>query len=254
MSFEKRFSLEGKTVLVTGASSGIGRGIAIACAKMGARVVLTGRGEMRLAETLSQMPPALGTSEAHVAFSCDLLAEGAFDALVATVPVPLDGIVHAAGINKRMPCAFVKESDMHAIFSTDLNVPILLQKILLKKKKLRDGGSVVFISSLAAWRPSHGNAVYGAAKAGLSAYARNLALELAPRKIRVNSVLPGMVWTNILKNTKIDESAYKENEKTYPLGRYGTPEDIAGLVVFLISDASSWLTGTEINIDGGAGL
>lgn len=252
MSNYNPFSLCGKTVLVTGASSGIGRGIALECAKMGARVVLTGRNEERLRETLSQMPSAENT-EAHLVVPADLTNTESIDALVAQLPT-LNGVVQNAGINKRMTCQFIKENDMQNILRTNLESPILLQKALLKKKKIADGGSVVFTASLAVWQQTPGNAVYSASKAGILAYARTLALELAPKKIRVNSILPGMVWTDILNNTKIDLETYKENEKSYPLGRYGVPEDIAPLAVYLLSDVSSWMTGTSVNIDGGASL
>lgn len=246
------FSLCGKTVLVTGASSGIGRGIAVECAKMGARVVLTGRNEERLRETLSQMPLAENT-EAHLVVPADLTDTESIDALVAQLP-KLDGVVQNAGINKRMTCQFIKEGDMQNILRTNLESPILLQKALLKKKKIADGGSAVFTASLAARQQTPGNAVYSASKAGIIAYAKTLAVELASRKIRVNCILPGMVWTDILNNTKIDIETYRENEKTYPLGRYGVPADISPLAVYLLSDCSSWMTGTTINIDGGAGV
>lgn len=252
MSAYNPFSLSGKTILVTGASSGIGRGIAVECAKMGARVVLTGRNEERLRETLSQMPLAENT-EAHLIIPADLTSTESIDALVAQLPL-LNGVVQNAGINKRMTCQFIKEGDMQSILRTNLESPILLQKSLLKKKKIADGGSVVFTASLAAHQQTPGNAVYSTSKAGIIAYAKTLAVELASKKIRVNSILPGMVWTDILNNTKIDIEMYKENEKSYPLGRYGVPADIAPLAVYLLSDASSWMTGTEINIDGGAGL
>lgn len=251
MSVYNPFSLSGKTILVTGASSGIGRGIAVECAKMGARVVLTGRNEERLRETLDAMPPS--ASEAHLAIPADLTDVGAIDVLVAQLPL-LNGVVQNAGINKRMTCQFVKEADMQNILRTNLEAPILLQKALLKKKKIADGGSVVFITSRAVDRPSVGNSIYSAAKAGLASYARVLTLEVAIKKIRVNCIAPGMVWTELLNNTKVDIETYKENEKSYPLGRYGVPADIAPLAVYLLSDTSSWMTGTEININGGAGL
>lgn len=251
MSVYNPFSLSGKTILVTGASSGIGRGIAVECAKMGARVVLTGRNEERLRETLDAMPPS--ASEAHLAIPADLTDVGAIDVLVAQLPL-LNGVVQNAGINKRMTCQFVKEADMQNILRTNLEAPILLQKALLKKKKIADGGSVVFTASLAARQQTPGNAVYSTSKAGIVAYAKTLAVEIASKKIRVNCILPGMVWTDILNNTKIDIEMYKENEKSYPLGRYGVPADIAPLAVYLLSDASSWMTGTSIQITGGAHL
>ena len=246
------FSLRGKTILVTGASSGIGREIAYECAKMGAHIVVSGRNVERLKATLAEISVATGNEE-HLAVPADLADSSGIEALVANLPV-LNGVVHNAGINKRMTCQFIKEGDMQNILRTNLESPVLLQKSLLKKKKVADGGSIVFTASLAALRQTPGNAVYSASKAGIIAYAKTLAVELASRRIRVNSILPGMVWTNILSNTKIDIETYKENEKTYPLGRYGVPADIAPLAVYLLSDASSWMTGTSINIDGGAGM
>lgn len=243
------FSLKGKTVLVTGASSGIGRAVAVECAKLGARVFVSGRDESRLAETLA----LLGDGNAHESIAAELTDAAARDALADRVPA-LNGVVQNAGINRRMPCRFIKEADSERIFRTNLEAPILLQKALLRKKKLAAGASVVFTASLAALRPSTGNAVYAATKAGVIAYARVAALELAPQKIRVNCILPGMVRTNILNEPALDADAYAENEKSVPLGRYGVPADIAPLVAFLLSDASSWMTGTAINIDGGAGL
>ena len=243
------FSLKGKTVLVTGASSGIGLAVAVDCSRAGARVIITGRNEERLAETLAAL-----AGDGHLSVPADLTDAAAPAALAAAVPAPLDGLVQNAGINKRMPCQFVKEADMQRILRTNLEAPILLQKALLKKKRLADGASVVFTASLAALRPSAGNAVYGATKAAIIAYARNAALELAPRRIRVNCILPGMVWTDILADTALGTDAYKENEKTVPLGRYGVPADIAPLAVYLLSDASAWMTGTAVTIDGGAGL
>lgn len=243
------FSLAGKTVLVTGASSGIGRGIALECAKMGARVVATGRSAERLAETLAELPPA-ASGEEHLAVPADLTDAAAVDALVASLPT-LNGIVQNAGVNKRMTCAFIKETAMRLILRTNFEAPVLLQKALLKKKKIADGGSVVFMTSRAVERPTIGNAVYSATKGALAAYAQVLALELAPRKIRVNCIAPGMVWTELFSKSPLSRDDYEKDEKTYPLGRYGVPADIAPLAVYLLSDASSWMTGAHIPLDGG---
>lgn len=246
------FSLNGKTVLVTGASSGIGRGIAIECAKMGARVVITGRNLERLNATLAEMPVAEG-AEAHLAVPADLTDSSEIDTLVAQLPV-LNGVVQNAGMNKRMTCQFIKETDMQTILKTNLEAPVLLQKALLKKKKIAEGGSVVFLASRAVNRPTVGNSIYSATKGGIVAYAQVLALEVAPKKIRANCISPGMVWTELLDNSPLSKETYEEDAKKYPLGRYGVPEDISPLAVYLLSDASSWMTGTQINIDGGASL
>ncbi len=246
------FSLAGKTVLVTGASSGIGRGIAVECARMGARVVATGRNAERLAETLAGMPSA-ASGEEHLAVPADLTDSAAVDALAAQLPM-LDGIVQNAGINKRATCAFIKEADMRLILRTNFEAPVLLQKALLKKKKIAAGGSVVFTTSLSVEKPTIGNAVYAASKGALAAYAQVLAVELAPKKIRVNCIAPGMVWTELFSKSPLSRDDYEKDEKTYPLGRYGTPADIAPLAVYLLSDASSWMTGSHISLDGGARL
>ena len=239
------FSLECKTILVTGASAGIGKAIAIACAQMGATVILNGRDQLRLQSTLKAL-----AGEGHQAIQADLTdAEGrAF--LVETCP-ELDGLVQCAGIGNRVPCKMIEPEDVSRVMQPNLEAPILLQSELLQAKKIRKGASIVYMASSAATMPSVGNALYSASKGAIIAYARCLAQELAPRQIRVNCISPSMVWTN-LALVGATEDELKEAEKAYLLHRYGQPEDIAPLAVYLLSGASSWMTGSNLEITGGA--
>lgn len=239
------FTLEGKTILVTGASSGIGRGIAIACSKMGGTVVLNGRNEGRLKETLTQMD-----GNAHRIVTADLSCMSQLSDMVASLP-QLDGIVHCAGIGQRVLCKQMKEEDLDVMMGTNFKAPVMLQTEILKQKKLNKGASIVFIASIASESPSVGNSIYCASKGAVISYANCLALELAPRLIRVNCIQPAMVWTDLIFKGGLTEEDLKEDEKKYPLKRYGTPEDIANLSIYMLSDASSWMTGSCVKLTGG---
>lgn len=243
------FSLEGKTILVTGASSGIGRSIAVECSKMGAKIVLTARNEARLLETLSLL-----VGDGHKYICADLVNEENIQSMVEGLP-ELDGIVHNAGMADRMPCKMVKAERMHQLMAANIEGPILLQKHLLKKKKIVQGGSIVFIASRAPFAPAVGNAVYAASKGAMLGYAKCLGLELAPQRIRVNSICPAMVWTDLVaKDAEQTDGNYEELQKKYPLQRFGKPEDVAYLAIYLLSDASSWMTGSQLDITGGGEL
>ena len=242
------FSLEGKTILVTGASSGIGRGIAVTCSKMGANVIINGRNASKLQDTLSQM--AGGNGEIMVG---DLTDAGYLESLVASLP-KLDGIVHCAGIGQRIPCKDLQIENVNQVMDVNFKAPVMLQAELLRQRKINKGGSIVFIASIAFWSPSMGNAVYSASKGAIISYANCLALELAARKIRVNCISPAMVWTDLILNNGIDEEQLREDENRYPLKRYGQPEDIANLAVYMLSDASTWMTGSNVKISGGGKL
>lgn len=239
------FSLSGKTILVTGASAGIGRGIAIACAGMGAQVVLTARNAERLQETLSMLE-----GEGHSYILADLTIETQRAALVNQLPM-LDGVVQCAGVGSRVPCKMLSQEDLDNVMKPNTEAPMLLQALLLSEKKIHKQASVVFIASAAATMPTAGNAVYSASKAAMVAYAKCLALELAPRQIRVNCISPTMVWTDLALVGATTEQL-TEAEKHYPLKRYGKPEDIASLAIYLLSDASAWMTGSNIEITGGS--
>ncbi len=238
------FTLSGKTILVTGASAGIGRGIAIACAGMGAQVILTARNTERLQETL-----ALLEGKGHTYIVADLTCEAERTALAEQLPM-LDGVVQCAGVGSRVPCKMLSQADLDYVMKPNAEAPMLLQALLLSEKKIKKQASVVYIASAAATKPSAGNAVYSASKAALVAYAKCLAQELAPRQIRVNCISPTMVWTDLaLVGATVEQ--LQEAEQLYPLKRYGQPEDIANLAIYLLSDASAWMTGSNIEITGG---
>lgn len=242
------FSLEGKTILVTGASSGIGRGIAIVCGKMGAAVIVNGRNMAKLQETISLMEGDRNTIVAG-----DLTNKTSLTEIVENLP-KLDGIVHCVGIGQRMPCKDLTENDVVQVMDVNFKAPVLLQAEILRQKKINKGASIVFIASIASWSPSIGNSMYSASKGAIISYANCLSLELAPRNIRVNCISPAMVWTDLIQNEAVDEEQLKEDEKRYPLKRYGKPEDIANLAVYMLSDASTWMTGSNVKISGGGKL
>lgn len=238
------FSLHGKTILVTGASTGIGKAIAIYCAKMGASVIITARNTERLQATLSEMPGD------HLSIIADLTNSVNVEELIRVLP-KLDGVVQCAGVGSRVPCNMISEVNITEVMRPNFEAPVLLQAALLKGKKLNKEASVVFIASRAASAPSMGNAIYSASKGALLSYAKCLALELAPRLIRVNCICPGMVWTDLILKDGISKEALHEAELKYPLKRFGNVEDVASLAIYLLSNASSWMTGSVIDISGG---
>lgn len=242
------FSLEGKTVLITGASSGIGQAMAVECSRMGAKVIITGRNTERLSETLDLM-----TGDGHLSFGCDLNVDSDVKALVESVPV-LDGFIANAGCNRRMLCQFIKDDNLDLIVNTNLKSPILLTRTLLKRKKINKGASIIFTSSIAVSHSSIGDSVYSATKGGILSFSRVLAMELAGKGIRVNTIQPGMVRTGLLHNNVLSQEDYEADERKYPLGRYGKPEEIAKAAVYLLSDATVWMTGSSVVMDGGISL
>lgn len=242
------FTLASKKILVTGASSGIGRAIAVACSQMGACVILTGRNVAELSSTFEVL-----IGDGHSKIIADLNVETDVDKLVESLPV-LDGFVSNAGINKRSLCKYIKESDFDLIMKTNLISPVLLTKKILKNKKLNTGASVVFISSIAAFHSSIGDGVYSATKGGIASFSKVLALELAAGKMRVNTIQPAMVRTSLIENGPLSAEDYEKDERKYPLSRYGKPEEIAYAAVYLLSDATSWMTGSDLVIDGGISL
>lgn len=239
------FSLAGKQILVTGASSGIGRGIALACAKMGATVIISGRNKERLNKTLSLMP-----SGDHKVITADLTKAEDIDRLVEELP-KLNGLVQCAGVGSRVACKDITQETIDHTMNPNFEAPVLLQSSILRKKKLNKAASIVYIASIAAWSPSMGNAIYSASKGAIISYAQCLAQELAPRLIRVNCICPAMVWTDLVLQEGVTREDLQEDEKRYPLKRYGTPEDVANLTIYLLSDASAWMTGSNIEISGG---
>lgn len=241
------YSLEGKTILVTGASSGIGRASAIECSHMGATVLITGRNEERLSQTLSRLDTSFGAS--HQMIVADLTDEESLNTLVSQID-SIDGLVNNAGVNRVKPVAFIKQEDLEYVFRNNTWTAVNLTRILCKKKKLKKNGSVVFTSSVSAFFNAPGRALYAGSKAALTSFMRSFAVELADKGIRANAVHPGMVETKMIAEN-LSEEELQNNLKEYPLNRFGKPEDVAWAIIYLLSDASSWVTGTSVVIDGG---
>jgi NAD(P)-dependent dehydrogenase (short-subunit alcohol dehydrogenase family) len=238
-------NLTGKTIMVTGASSGIGRQTAILTSRLGAKLFITGRDEGKLAETYNGLE-----GSDHGMFSVDLTDEGQMTELLKHVPT-VNGIVHGAGIIGPTPTKFIRQEDINKLFRINFEVPVLLTGKILIAKKLENHSSIVFLSSIATRSPYFGGALYSGAKAALEAYSATLALELAPRKIRSNILSPSLVETPLLTNTiqesnpEIVEDSLQRYLRKYPMG-IGTPEDVANLIVFLLADESRWISGANI--------
>lgn len=247
------FSIEGKTILITGAGGGIGRVTAVECAKMGANVLLTDINETSLGETLRLLDSCEGQS--HQLFVADLTNESQQDELVASIPT-LDGLVSNAGISKVLPIQFLNTQDMDKIMSINAFAPMYLTQKLYKKKKICKGGSIVYTVSISGvCMVSMGGVMYAVSKNALDAFMRTAALEFAARNIRVNSVNPSRVNTPLIKaNTSYSQEDLEKDMQTYPLRRYAEPEEIAHAIIYLLSDASAYVTGHSLIIDGGKTL
>lgn len=240
------FSLEGKTVLVTGASSGIGKATAIECSRIGARIIAVGRNEERLESTFIELETT-GCEKRIV----ELTDGEQVKKLVESVPV-LDGVVCSAGIFTSLPFQFATPEKMEREFHVNVFSTAELVRLLIRKKKIKCEGSIVFLSSIGGTRITNiGNGIYGATKGALAALAKNLAVELAPKGIRVNCIMPGMTDTPMIHYDEITEAQLRADMARYPLGRYCRPEEIAYGAIYLLSDASSFTTGAELVIDGG---
>lgn len=245
------FSLLGKTILITGASSGIGKAAAIECSKLGATLILVGRNEEKLLETFSGLE---GNDREHKIFIADLSLVEELVNLVVTIPV-IDGCVCNAGIGRTLPVQFLSWTELESIFSLNSFSPMILTKELVRKKKLRKPSSIVFTLSIAGiYNVLPGNAIYGCAKSSLSAFVKYAALELAGKGIRCNGVCPGMVNTPFIKRGVFSEAEISKDLEFYPLKRYGEPHEIAYAIIYLLSDASAWVTGSNLVIDGGRSL
>lgn len=247
MSAYNPFSLENKTILVTGASSGIGQSIAIECSKMGGRMMITARNKERLHETFSQ----LATSDGLEIISDISTVEGV-DAIVEQTPM-LDGLVLNAGIIYTTPVKFINEESMMSVFNTNILSSIRMVQRLIKKKKLNRNASVVFISSISTFQVKKGNSLYTATKGAVNSFSKALAIEVAHLDIRVNCIQPGNIKTRVMDAGAITEEQRAEYMKKYILGE-GEPIDIAYPTIYLLSDAAKWVTGSIFTIDGGGSL
>lgn len=244
------FSLKGKTILITGASSGIGRATAIECAKLGATVILNGRNVDALNETLSLMPQ----DSQHQILPGDLTDEATIKEIVSCLPL-LDGCVLNAGKSKMLPLQFYTQENLNDVFALNCFSPMLLLKHLVKNKKLVKPSSVVFTASISGYtNTAVANGMYGASKSALTAYMKYAALELATKGIRCNAVHPGRINTPLINNSLLSQEDVNKDIEKYPLGRYGEPQEVAYAIAYLLSDASAWVTGSDLLIDGGRSL
>ncbi|MCS3455401.1 NAD(P)-dependent dehydrogenase (short-subunit alcohol dehydrogenase family) [Aeromonas sp. BIGb0405] len=243
--------LQDKTILVTGASSGIGRAIAQYFSCQGARLVITGRNQQRLNETLVSL-----SGHTHTALTANLDSVEAIQLLMDSISDKvgvLDGIVHCAGIKKTLPLQALQEKDFDDCFSANVKSAQFIVKFLRKKGRFNPlGTSVVFLSSVAASCGEPANSTYAASKAALEGLAKSLAMELARINIRVNCLAPGMIKTEMLHDFSkhITEEQLSKLLQKHPLG-FGEPEDVAHAAGFLSSDLSKWITGTTLFVDGG---
>lgn len=235
----RAFSLAGKTVLVTGASSGLGQQIAISCSRMGAQLVITGRNEARLQATFAELDGA-----GHLPVCADLTVATELDALVAGMPA-LHGVVHAAGVQRLSPVKMLSEKLLREVLDINFVAPVMLTQRLLYRSTLVAGSSIVFITSISAIAGTAGVGPYAASKAALHGMMRCLALEQAKRRMRVNCLVPSAVETPLWDDRLLAQAA------RHPLG-VGTPGDVANATIYLLADASRWITGTELVMDGGA--
>lgn len=244
------YSLDGKTILITGASSGIGQATAIECSKMGAKVIITARNQERLQETYSQLE-----GEGHQQILADISDEDDICKMIEQLP-KLDGVVSNAGVAGTSLVPFYKKEEIEAMFNTNTMSAVLITKMLVKKKKLNNPASIVFTSSAeGVFGSTPANGVYGMSKAALNAFMQTAAIELGRKGIRCNTVNPSMVQTRMAEPTgAISAEQLEIDRKKYPLGRYGEPRDIALAIIYLLSDAASWVTGTAFKIDGGRNL
>ncbi|MCC8071479.1 MAG: SDR family oxidoreductase [Bacteroidales bacterium] len=246
------FSLKGKKLLITGASSGIGRATAVECSRLGASVVLTGRREDELNNTLALIEDASYAHHTYVV--ADLALEEDRSRLVKELP-QIDGAVLNAGISKMAPIQFITEQSLEDLFKVNTFAPILLMRQLLKAKRLSRGASVVFTSSISGFsNTAIGLAEYGASKSALTSYMKYAALELAQKGIRCNAVHPGRIETPLIALKQISDEDLRQDQARYPLGRYGRPEEVAWAIAYLLSDAAAWVTGSSLVIDGGRSL
>jgi NAD(P)-dependent dehydrogenase (short-subunit alcohol dehydrogenase family) len=240
------FSLTDRCILVTGASSGIGRAAAIMASQMGAKVILSGRDEARLAECMASL-----TGEGHLSLPLDLLNEDAIQEY-AKVIAEIDGMVFAAGVAEVIPFRMVSSTHVNRVMQLNFNAPVYLTQALLKRKKIKNSASLVYISAIADHVAPPGSAIYSASKAALNAFVRSIALEISKFKMRANCVSPGYVKTPMMErlasSTSVDEMV-----GLAPLGII-QPEEVAASIVYLLSDASRWATRSTLVIDAGLTL
>ena len=248
MNSPNPFSLKDRRILVTGATSGLGHATALACARMGGEIIGVGRDPERLQTTqlalhaISDLP--------HKILSADLTNRDERERVVASLDCEIHGVVHSAGISRLSPVRMLTEEHLHEVQAINVDAPMLLTQNLLKRNLIAPGGSFVFIASIAAHIGVPGVATYSGTKAALIAMVRCLAMEIVKRRMRANCLSPALVETPLLEATASVVGNMDRERDNYPLG-FGKPDDVANAAVFLLSDASRWITGTTIIMDGG---
>lgn len=239
------FDLTGKNVLVTGAASGIGRCVAIEASKLGANMILVDLNETGLQETLAML--AEGN---HTTLKCDLTSTEERDNLISQVG-KLDGAVNCAGVGMTLPFKFCTEKELGRIMNINFFGPVYLVQSLAKSNKINKNASIVYMASIDGTVTGHiGNSCYAASKGAIMGSVRTQALEFASRGVRVNCVSPARVNTPLLKRDNISEDQVEANKKAYPMKRYAEPIEIAGYILYLLSNVSSYTSGSNLVIDG----
>ena len=243
-------ALAGKRILVTGASSGIGREAAVHLSRCGASLIVMGRNRERLDETLAMLE-----GDGHRAEAAELDdAEVAADRIAALAGEagPLDGLFHSAGTSLVLPAKLTKNSHLDDLFGAGVRGALGIARAAGRRKVVADGGALVFMSSVSSVRGRPGMVAYSAAKAAVDGMVRALAAELAPRRIRVNSIVSGAVAT-AMHNEFVESvsDAMVANYRDLHMLGFGEPADIAAAATFLLSDAARWITGASIAVDGG---
>ena len=242
------YSLEGKTILITGAASGIGKTTLIECSKLGAKLVAVDLNADGLAAVMPQLE-----GEGHLSIAGNLCDEEVLKNIAEQTPA-LDGVFLCAGVSDTTPVKFITEDKIDRVFGVNVVAPIMMLKYLLGKKKINKGGSLVWMSSYGAEKVEPGLGIYAASKSAVNGIMRAYAKELVSRKIRSNSIMPMMIRTELLGTLKsISQEDWEKQEAMYPLG-FGNPLDVAYAAIYLFSDASRWITGTTIKMDGGSNL
>ncbi len=240
------FSLTGKIVLVTGAASGIGRSVAVEADKLGATLILVDINEERLQETQTLL-----SDRQHTYITADLTQPTAVEHICSTITA-LDGLVNCAGVGITLPFKFCNGAELRRIMDINFFAPVLLTQSIIKSKKINRDASIVYMTSIDGTVCGHiGNSMYSASKGAIMGSVRSQALELAPRGIRVNCVSPARVNTPLIQRDNISQEEVEANIRLYPLKRYANPEEIAYYIIYLLSDASTYTTGSNLIIDGG---
>lgn len=242
------YSLAGKTILITGAASGIGKATSVESSKLGAKIIAVDLNAEGLQSLMLQLE-----GEGHLAFAGNLCSEDFLEELGESVP-QLEGVFLCAGVSDTTPVKFITEEKIKRVFGVNLTAPIMMLKQLLLKKKINKGGSLVWMSSYGAEKVEPGLGIYAASKSAVNGIMRAYAKELVSRKIRSNSIMPMMIRTELLSTlNNISDKDWEKQEAMYPLG-FGNPLDVAYAAIYLFSDASRWITGTQIKMDGGSNL